>query len=136
MIRVVPDTNILISALVFGGLPETFLDLAFAGSVLLVTSPILLDELGEKLLYKFRISPVRCDQIRNTFERIADVVSATPSLAIIKDDPDDNRVLECARAGYADYIVSGDRHLLKLASFENISIVTVRQFMESIEPTS
>jgi len=57
------------------------------------------------------------------------------SLAIIKDDPDDDRVLECAVAGHADYIVSGDRHLLKLGSYDSIPILTVRQFLDTIQPT-
>jgi len=51
-------------------------------------------------------------------------------LHVIAEDPDDDRVLECAVAGKADYIVSGDRHLLKLGSFEDIQIATVRQYLD------
>ena len=51
-------------------------------------------------------------------------------LDAVPDDPDDNRVLECAVAGKADSIVSGDRHLLRVGCFEGTAIVTVRQFME------
>lgn len=47
-----------------------------------------------------------------------------------------DRVLECAIAGHADYVVSGDRHLLKLKSYEDIPIITVRRFMDSIKPSS
>ncbi|MGH9350638.1 MAG: putative toxin-antitoxin system toxin component, PIN family, partial [Terriglobia bacterium] len=54
-------------------------------------------------------------------------------LDVVKDDPDDNRVLECAWAGRADYVVSGDRHLLGLASYEGIPIITVRRFLEEAE---
>ena len=50
-----------------------------------------------------------------------------------EDDPDDDRVLECAVKGNADYIVTGDRHLLKLASYQVIAIVTVRQFLDAAE---
>jgi predicted nucleic acid-binding protein len=60
MIRVVADTNILISALMFGGLPGYFLDLAFLQSFALVTSSPLLDELDEKLRGKFGVSPQGC----------------------------------------------------------------------------
>jgi predicted nucleic acid-binding protein len=52
-------------------------------------------------------------------------------LDAVPDDPDDNRVLECAVEGKADFIVSGDRHLLRLGSYEAIEIVTVRQFLET-----
>jgi predicted nucleic acid-binding protein len=54
---------------------------------------------------------------------------------VIAEDPDDNRVLECAVKGGAELIVSGDRHLLKLAQYRGIAIVTVRQFLESAEAT-
>jgi len=135
MIRVVADTNIFISALMFGGVPGSFLDLASLGTFLLVTSPVLLDELDEKLRLKFELSPTDADIVRSRLEATAQIVSAMESLAIIKDDPDDDRVLECAVAGHADYIVSGDRHLLKLGSYDSIPILTVRQFLDTIQPT-
>ena len=50
------------------------------------------------------------------------------------DDPDDDRVLECAIAGRANYLVSGDRHLLKLSRFEGVAILSVRQFMDVLDP--
>jgi putative PIN family toxin of toxin-antitoxin system len=134
--RVLADTNIFISALMFGGIPGEFLDLAFAGAFLLVSSPTLLDELDEKLRLKFELSPSDADLIRGRLEAIADVVSTTPALSIIKADPDDDRVLECAVAGRVDIIVSGDRHLLKLGSYEGIRVVTVRQFMDQINPAT
>lgn len=136
MIRVVADTNIYISALMFGGLPGAFLDLAFKGAVQLVISPILLDELDEKLRMKFSLSSNDADLVRQRLETTAHLVSTVSTLAVIKADPDDDRVLECAIAGHADYIVSGDRHLLKPSSYEAIPIVTVRHFMDSIKPAA
>jgi putative PIN family toxin of toxin-antitoxin system len=136
MTRVTVDTNVLISALVFQGLPGKFLALALAGAFQLITSPILLDELDEKLRFKFLWSPVKADQARSVLEALCDVVSTTDSLAVIQNDPDDDRVLECAVAGRADTIVSGDRHLLKLGSYDGIAILTVRQFMDQISPVA
>jgi uncharacterized protein len=136
MVRVVADTNVFISALMFGGLPGTFLDLALLQSFLLVTSPALLDELDEKLRLKFGLSPNDADLVRAQLQSSAVVVKPTVILAVIKDDPDDNRVLECAAAGEANYIVSGDRHLLQLRSYEGIPILTVRQFMDAVETGS
>lgn len=133
MIRVVPDTNILISALMFGGLPASFLNLAFLQSFVLVTSPTLLDELDEKLRGKFEVSPEDADSIRARLESCALLVAPRIALEVIKKDPDDDRVLECAVAGEADYVVSGDRHLLKLAFYEGTPIMTVRRFMDAIE---
>jgi putative PIN family toxin of toxin-antitoxin system len=136
MTRVTVDTNVLISALVFQGLPGKFLALALAGAFQLITSPILLDELDEKLRFKFLWSPAKADQARSALEALCDVVSTTDSLAVIQDDPDDDRVLECAVAGRADTIVSGDRHLLKLGSYDGTQILTVRQFMDQISPVA
>jgi putative PIN family toxin of toxin-antitoxin system len=136
MIRVVADTNIYISALMFGGVPGAFLDLAFVKSFQLVTSPLLLDELDEKLRGKFEVSPKDADLVRLRLETTAMVVEPDFSLKVIDDDPDDDRVLECAVAAGADYIVSGDRHLLKFGSYRDIPIMTVRQFMDAIEAES
>jgi putative PIN family toxin of toxin-antitoxin system len=134
MIRVVVDTNVYISALMFGGPPGDLLDLAFAGGFLLVISPALLDELDEKLRIKFEVSAADADLIRSRLEAAAEIVSTTPTLSVVKNDPDDDRVLECAVVGRADMIVSGDRHLLKLGAFEGTPIATVRQFMDRIHP--
>jgi putative PIN family toxin of toxin-antitoxin system len=136
MTRVTVDTNVLISALLFQGLPGRFLALALASRFQLITSPVLLDELDEKLRFKFLWSPAKTTQIRNELEILCDVVSTINHLAVIAEDPDDDRVLECAIAGMADCIVSGDRHLLKLGSYDGIPIVTVRDFMDQIEPAA
>jgi putative PIN family toxin of toxin-antitoxin system len=98
---------------------------------ILVTSKALLDELDEKLRGKFAVSERDALAFRAKLEGIASVVDPDFELNAVPDDPDDNRVLECALAGKADYIVSGDRHLLRIASFEGIAIVTVRRFLET-----
>jgi putative PIN family toxin of toxin-antitoxin system len=133
MIRVVLDTNVYISALMFGELPGSLLDLALLQSFLTVISPALLDELDEKLRFKFQMSAEDAAIIRAKLESIAEIVKPDMVLDVIEDDPDDNRVLECAVKGNADYIVTGDRHLLKLGSYEAILIVTVRQFLDAAE---
>jgi len=133
MMRVVLDTNVYISALMFGGLPGSLLDLALLQSFVLVISPALLDELDEKLRLKFGVSAEDNGIIRAKLENNAEIVRPDMILDVIKNDPDDNRVLECAVKGSADYIVTGDRHLLKLGSYEAISIVTIRQFLDEAE---
>lgn len=133
MIRVVFDTNVYISALMFGGLPGSLLDLAFLQSFLVVISPALLDELDEKLRLKFEVAAEDAAIIRAKLESIAEIVRPDMVLHVIADDPDDNRVLECAIQGGTDYIVTGDRHLLKLGSYEAIPILTVRQFLDAAE---
>ncbi len=133
MIRVVFDTNVYISALMFGGLPGSLLDLAFLHSFTLVISPALMGELDEKLRSKFEVSDEDAAIIRAKLEGNAEIVMPDMVLDVIEDDPDDNRVLECAVKGSANYIVTGDRHLLKLGTYEAIPIVTVRQFLDAAE---
>ena len=129
--RVVADTNVFISALMFGGLPGRFLDLALSRRFILVTPKALLDELDEKLRGKFAVSEGDALAIRAKLEGNASIVAPDFELNAVADDPDDNRVLECAVADKADYIVSGDRHLLRIESCEEIAILTVRQFLET-----
>jgi putative PIN family toxin of toxin-antitoxin system len=131
--RVVADTNIFISALMFGGLPGRFLDLALQRRFTLVTSRALLDELAEKLRGKFAVSEGDALAIRAKLESNATLADPDFQLNAVSDDPDDNRVLECAVAGNVDCIVSGDRHLLRLEFHDGIAIVTVRQFLENTE---
>ena len=131
--RVTADTNVYISALLFGGLPGVFLDFALLGSFTLVVSPAILDELSGKLLAKFEISEADVLAIRNKLELAADVVCPTIIIDAVKDDPDDNRVLECAVEGNAGVIVSGDRHLLGLGTYQGMPIMKVRQFLDSLD---
>ena len=129
--RVVADTNVIISALMFGGLPGRFLDLALRQRFTLITSTALLDELDEKLRGKFAVSESDARLIRAKLKDNTTVVDPRFELNAVPDDPDDNRVLECAQAGGANSIVSGDRHLLRIGEFEGVAIVTVRQFLET-----
>ena len=129
--RVVADTNILISAFLFVGLPRVFLDRGLAGAFSLVTSSALLNELDEKLSGKFAVPESKARAFLSQLKSKAAVVNPSFVLDAVSDDPDDNRVLECAVEGKADFIVSGDRHLLRLGSYEAIAIVSVRQFLET-----
>jgi putative PIN family toxin of toxin-antitoxin system len=133
MIRVVIDTNVYISALMFGGPPGSLLNLAFLQSFVMIISPALMNELNEKLRLKFEVSAEDVAIMRAKLESIAEIVEPDIVLDVVNDDPDDNRVVECAVKGRADYIVTGDRHLLKLIAYEGISIVTVRQFLDAAE---
>lgn len=130
MIRAVADTNVYISALMFGGLPEFFLDLAFARAFMLFVSEAILGELEEKLRGKFAVAPEDAHAIRTKLENTAHVIEPDCVLNLVEDDPDYNRVLECAVAARAEFLVTGDRHLLRLGSHAGISILTVRRFID------
>ena len=136
MIRALFDTNVFISAILFGGVPGQLLDHAIASRFKLVTSPILLDELDRKFREKFHWNTSDVAESRHDLERLCEVVSTTEALHIVLANPDDDRVLEAATAGRADCIVSGDKHLLSLGSFRGIPILTARQFLDILYPTA
>jgi uncharacterized protein len=120
----------------FGGLPGSLLDLGILKTFTLVVSAPLLDELEDKLRVKFGVAPGDAAAIRAKLESNADLVAPDIVIDAVQDDPDDNRVLECAVAGRAGYIVSGDRHLLNLKAYAGIPILTARQFLDAIVPAS
>lgn len=131
MMRIVVDTNVIISALVFGGLPRRILDLAAEGIYQLYCSEFIRNEVERVLEEKFAWSREQiCSRTEVVFSW-ATMVRPSMLLASVKDDPDDDRILECAIEAKADAIISGDHHLLHLGSFQNIPIQTPRQFLES-----
>ena len=132
--RVVLDTNILISAFVFpGGSPEAVYRLALEERIELVTSPFLLAEFGRVLTEKFG------RDLRASTEAVAQVVGISivvePSEAIrvIEADPEDDMVLNAALEARAEVIVSGDRHLLQLRSWRGIVIEKASDFLARFE---
>jgi putative PIN family toxin of toxin-antitoxin system len=96
-----------------------------------VTSHALLDELDEKLRGKFAVPEARAQAFRTLLQHEATVTHPSFVLNAVPGDEDDNRVLECAVAGEANFIVSGDKHLLRLGSHAGIAILTVRQFLQT-----
>ena len=94
------------------------------GRLLVITSSTLIDELHGVLSVKFAYPPTIADQVIAAYKDWAIVVEPSQTLSVIAQDPDDNRVLECAVSGRAEAIVSGDRHLLRLRQFRGIDILT------------
>jgi len=129
--RIVLDTNVLISAILFGGKPRKILELVISGSIECFLSIAILEEL-KNVLYrpKFGFSPEVCLQLIEEVRGICSIVTPSLYLDVISADPDDNRVLECAMEAKADFIVSGDPHLLMLCEFEHIQIVSPAGYVE------
>lgn len=135
MLRVTADTNIYISALNFGGMPERLLRLAEAGAIQLVTSDEIMAEVAKVLRGdKFAWPEPEIDNALRQLSRIAERVQPTQTLDIITADPPGNRILECPEAGKADYIVTGDtHHILPLGSHRGIPIVKVADFLRNLQ---
>lgn len=133
MKRVVADTNILVSALQFGGKPKQLLDLAADGQIDLVTSEAILAEALRVLRDKFSRAPDWLAEADQQLRVIARLVEPTERLQVIEADPTDDRTLECAVAAAADVLVSGDTHLLSLGSFRGSLIQRVAEVLSGLQ---
>ena len=139
MIKVVLDTNVIVSAyLVPTGKPAEILSLARKGKLHIFLSQEIINEIKRTLLSP-KLRKIHKDTLEQTslfvraFSKIATVMPGTISVDVIKDDPDDNKILACALEGKVDYIVSGDHHLTDLKSFHGISIVNPDMFLQAIK---
>ena len=121
--RAVLDTNVVISAVLFGGVCRDILVRAIRGEIDLVTSPAMLDELEDVLAEKFDFSRDAARATRSEIESLADVVEPADVPRVCRD-PDDDEVLAAAVTGAADTIITGDEDLLTLESHQGIEIVT------------
>src|SRR3989344_1293202 len=115
--KVVLDTNLLISALVFGGKPQQVYNLVLEKQIIGITSPILLAELTEVLTKKFNFELIRIEQLEKIIKKHFKMVNPKQTIKILQDI-DDNRVLEAAIEGKCSYIVTGDSDLLTLKTFQ------------------
>jgi len=130
--RLVVDTNVLVSAFLWEGTPGRLIELAGEKEIQLFTSRALIDELAATLAKKKLAKPIAATgltaeaMVRN-YRRIATLVSASRLAGQVSRDADDDQVLACALAAKANLIVSGDKDLLDLESFEGIRIVSAAE---------
>jgi len=133
VLRVVLDTNVLISAILFGGKPRQILEKAIRGEIRLCLSEPILEELkGVLQRSKFDYSPEMIQFILTELTGIADFVNPSETFNVVLEDPEDNRILECAVEAEANYIITGDFHRLKLSRYLNIEVLNVAAFLERL----
>lgn len=136
--RIVLDTNLLVSGIISTGLPRRLLNAAQAGVFELCTSEVLLAELLDvlgrpKFADRLIQAGLSATEIVDDLRRLARVVAPAVVPRVVLSDPDDDQVLAAALAAGADLIASGDkRDLLPLGSYEGIAIVTAREALERI----
>lgn len=134
--KVVFDTNIYISAFVIpGGNAEKAYIHAIDGDFELCASIAILTELARKLDEKFGWEKQKIAQLITSISNLAKVFKTTPWLQVLSDDPD-NRILECALKAVADFVVTGDKHLLKLRNYKNIEIIKLSTFLSMLHQPS
>lgn len=131
IVRVVLDTNVLISAIVFGGKPREILEMVKNKELSGVISPVLVAELEEILSKKIKYPKERVLQVEKKMKKILRVVRPVKPIKVARDD-DDNRVLEAAIEGNCEYVVTGDKDLLDLKRYQGVRILTPTEFLNEI----
>ena len=134
MTKVVLDTNVLISAIIYGGKPRTIVEAALAGTIEIYVSEAIIGELEGVLGGpQFGLS---AQFVRNTMAELAALaewVAPGKHINVVQDDPADNFVLDCALAAEADYLVTGDGHLLRLGVCGGVRIISPQEFLEILQ---
>ena len=131
--RVVLDTNVFVSGLIFGGTPGRILTVWANGGFALVVSPEILDEyrrVGTELAAGWAPMERALDALLAVAAVHAIVVNAPPLAAGVCEDPDDDKFLAAALAGEAPVVVSGDKHLLRVSGWQAIEVLRPRQFVD------
>ncbi|HEV8360556.1 MAG TPA: putative toxin-antitoxin system toxin component, PIN family [Candidatus Thermoplasmatota archaeon] len=133
MLRTVADANVLISAFIASGPPHRFFRHCLARRVTLIVSPPMLEELtGVLRRPKFKLSPAEVSGVVQIVAEAAEIVEARERHGIVPDDPDDDVIMSAAIDGRAAYIVTGDKALLDLSTYEGIDIMPVAKFLREI----
>jgi putative PIN family toxin of toxin-antitoxin system len=136
-VRVVADTNTLVSGMLWRGAPRQVLDAARSGSIQLYTSATLLDELEgvlkrDKFAQRLALANITPHELILGFASLARLVKPAEISPVILEDSDDDAVLACALSAQADYIVSGDSHLLNLHRYQSIPILTASELLAKV----
>ncbi len=135
--RVVADTNVVVSGLLWRGNPRRILDAARDGIVELYTSPVLHEELEdvlsrEKFAKRLEAAGVTLRELVDGYSALAMLIAAEPIEPVILRDPDDDAVLACAVAADCEVVVSGDDDLLDLNQYKEIRILTATELLAEL----
>ena len=132
MIKTVLDTNILISATFWSGSSYQITLLAIQQKIVCYTSPSTIKEYARALKRDFKQNDNQIEERINAVLSFLQLVKPTVSVRIVKEDPDDDKIIEAALTAKVQYIVTGDKHLLKIKKYQNVKIVTPRAFLKEL----
>ena len=133
MVRVVVDTNVLVSALIGDGKPRNLIRELLEEHTMILSRQMLAELADVLARGKFNVRSSQVDKFLASLIRKSKIILVSSRFKVVSEDPDDDIVLNTAYTGKADYIVTGDRHLLALKKFETIEIVKVAQLLIILE---
>ncbi|MBM3283611.1 putative toxin-antitoxin system toxin component, PIN family [Candidatus Gottesmanbacteria bacterium] len=128
-LKVVKDTNIYLSGIIFGGNSRHILDILIEKKIIGIASPAILLEISQKLEKKFKWGKEQILITIKTIGKTATIIRPKKRLNIVTTDKNDNKIIEAGVEGRADYIITGDRHLLRIKKYGNIKIVSPAEFL-------
>jgi len=131
MLRVVVDTNVYISAIFWGGKPRHVIDLVRDGKIQIFASEDIEQEVLDKLMTKFGLNSDDAGRVMADFSTFTKPIRISRRIHAVRDDPDDDKFIECAVECSAGFIISGDKHLLKMKKYKGIAIVNAATFLKS-----
>ena len=132
MTRIVPDTNIVISAVFWSGKPYKVVSKGLEGEYQLLTSPEIIEEVLAKLRTKFKFPEDKIEEQANILMSLYELIAPTTKVDVARDKTD-NKIIECAIDGKADYIVTGDPDLLSLKEHGKIKIMSADEFLKEFQ---
>src|SRR5208283_3773220 len=130
MARVVIDTNVLVSSFLKKGKSRNLVSKLLEKHTVILSSQMLAELADVLSRDKFNVKSAQIDRLISVLVRQATVVPLNSNLKIVLEDPDDDIVLNTALCGEADYIISGDKHLLKITCCSNIRVLSVNEFTQ------
>lgn len=130
MKKIVCDTNVLVSGFMYSGNEREVIKKIYEGEIINFTSRELIIEFVRVIRRrKFRLTEKEQKRILEFLIEISENVKPKKRINVIKEDSEDNRVIECALESKADYIISGDRHLLTMKRYKGIKILNAKRFL-------
>ena len=127
------DTNIYISATFWSGKPYLVIQKAVNQEIITFISQSIIAELRRVLSRDFSIQKEDIDDVIESVLFFTHSIKPKEAVSVIKEDPSDNRILECALACKAEFIVTHDKHLLKLKKYKGIKIITAKEFLDRLD---
>ena len=133
MIRAVLDTNIIVSALFWSGAPYKIVQAGIKDEFRIITSLEILGEAYATLEEKFKVPRKQINSLVKVVTLNSEIVYPKLQIAVVKKDPSDNKIIECALEGNADYIISGDKHLLEIKKYKEVEIISPSEFWSTLK---
>jgi len=137
-LKVVLDVNVWVSALLWGGKPAEIVKAAEKGQIVILLTEEIAGEISQVLAYPkiakmYQAASLRRGDLVEAVLKIGKFVQVTTKAHVVVEHPSDDKFIECALAANAEYIVSGDKHLLKVGSYKKTRILSVSEFLQVIE---